>query len=199
MSNILAVGIDPGVSGAIGWIYSNGIGGAAKTPIIKTQTGAKTRSGNMRKKSQYNEAEMVRILRALKDAAAEANESLRVIIEDVHSMPQDGVAGAFSFGESKGIWRGMLAALDMKYEMVSPSEWRPAMVGRGTDKSMSLVVAQRMFPEAELFQKNDHNKAEALLLAAFLRDRLGLANKGDEQPVQRKRHRVVRQKVEEVT
>ena len=33
------------------------------------------------------------------------------VLENVHSMPKQGVSSSFCFGEGKGIWEGILAAL----------------------------------------------------------------------------------------
>lgn len=47
-----------------------------------------------------------------------------VIIEDVHSMPTDGVKSAFSFGKHIGIFDGIFAALGIQPIRVSPGTWQ---------------------------------------------------------------------------
>tara|TARA_R100001594_G_scaffold146018_1_gene196840 strand:- start:3473 stop:3931 length:459 start_codon:yes stop_codon:yes gene_type:complete len=46
------------------------------------------------------------------------------MIEKVHSMPRDGVVSAFSFGRNFGSWLGVLEALNIKVNMVTPQKWQ---------------------------------------------------------------------------
>lgn len=70
-----------------------------------------------------------------------------IIIEDVHSMPRDGVVSAFSFGYFKGLLMGMLFALgvDDKCVFIPPQVWKGAM-GLLKDKTLP---ANRQGPEAK--------------------------------------------------
>lgn len=167
-ADVLCIGVDPGVSGAIA-ATAPGFAESYDVPTITTSRSGKTKAGNPRKKRQFNECAMVRIFESFKQLAAEKGYEIRALLEDVHSMPKDSKPGAFSFGESKGIIRGMLAMAKISYTMVSPATWRPAMVGRGADKAAAVVLAQRLFPEVDLSKVKDHNRAEALLLADYLR------------------------------
>jgi len=199
MSDYFCVAIDPGVSGALAAIWSGGAE-AFDTPTIAIRTGGKTKSGNPKKKREYNEQLILRLLQTWKVQAAALSLPLSAVIEDVHAMPKDSKPGCFTFGESKGIWRGMLAALQIPYQLVRPETWRPAMVGRGTDKAASLVAAQRLFPTIDLSKKNDHNRAEALLMAQYLRQKLAGRRPGTEnddqagtvRPSRAGRHKAVR-------
>jgi crossover junction endodeoxyribonuclease RuvC len=87
-------------------------------------------------------------------------------------MPKQGVTSVFSFGENFGIWQGILAALGIPFLMPRPREWQKGLVrpsdGHDT-KSRSLAVARRLFPDAPLAKKKDHNRADALLLAWWSR------------------------------
>lgn len=179
---VLCLAVDPGINGAVGWTAPDGTADAIDTPTIKVRCAGRTKSGKPRQRSQYNEQVIVEYLLAVKQQAQDAGMLLRAIIEDVHAMPTDGAVGAFSFGESKGIWRGMLAMACIPYEMVSPATWRPAMVGKGADKEAARVLAQRLFPEVPLKLKKDHNRAEALLMAEYLRRRLTGAYKNPVKP-----------------
>jgi crossover junction endodeoxyribonuclease RuvC len=56
--------------------------------------------------------------------------------------------------------------------MPKPREWQKGLVrpSDGKDpKERSLTVARRLFPDAELSRKKDHNRADALLLAWWAR------------------------------
>ena len=45
------------------------------------------------------------------------------IIEQVHSMPRDGVKSAFAFGKNFGEWLGILAANNIPTVEVLPNKW----------------------------------------------------------------------------
>lgn len=51
-------------------------------------------------------------------------EQTYVIIEDVHSMPTDGVASAFTFGHHIGVFDGIFAALGIYPHRVRPQIWQ---------------------------------------------------------------------------
>lgn len=95
-------------------------------------------------------------------------------IEEVHSMPKQGVASTFSFGKCFGAILGVLAALGVPYELVSPKMWRKMMGVRG-DKDESRMIAMRLFPwlQDRLSRKADHNIAEAILIASYGMRKLG--------------------------
>lgn len=94
------------------------------------------------------------------------NESAMAMIEKVHSSPQMGVKSAFSFGQSFGWLLGVLDALRIPYEFVSPQKWQAAMGCKtGGDKNVSKAAAQRLWPN----EKITHANADALLIAEYCR------------------------------
>ncbi len=97
-----------------------------------------------------------------------------VALERVHSMPRQGVRSVFSFGENFGAWPGILAALKLPYELVTPQEWQKGTVlpsDGSSPKEGALSVARRRFPQVDLSRKSDDGKADALLMADFARRR----------------------------
>jgi crossover junction endodeoxyribonuclease RuvC len=86
-------------------------------------------------------------------------------LESVHAMPGQGVSSTFKFGTNVGIWRGVLAATHIPFLLVRPQEWQKGMIKKADGKKGSLIVARRMFPEAELHLAKHHNRADALLMA----------------------------------
>lgn len=95
-----------------------------------------------------------------------------VVIEDVHSMPGQGVSSTFAFGFASGMVEGVATALGMRVLRVSPAVWRKGFrLGRGDTKAMSRHVASNLAPQlAHHFQHaKDHNKAEAFLMAYWAR------------------------------
>ena len=85
-------------------------------------------------------------------------------IENVNSSPQMGVVSAFKFGQSKGFLRGLLIALEIPFEEVSPQKWQGAMKCRTKgDKNITKAKAQELFPGLKI----THANADALLIAEY--------------------------------
>ncbi len=154
--NTVFIGIDPGLHGAIAAITPNRIE-LHDTPILSIGT-----------KRNYNASAMAMLLRSYK----ETYPTLLVGLEWVHSMPGQGVASTFLFGESFGAWKGILASLCVPHQLISPQAWkRSMMAGQPKEKDASRLVALRLFPEVSdrLQLKKDHGRADALLIAEYLR------------------------------
>lgn len=153
---MLYIGIDIGLSGAIGVL--NGLGNFVAVhdlPVMANGGGMKA------VKNQINAAELARILSPYRGA--------QVLVEDVASMPSDGRASIFSFGDSYGQVKGVLGTLGWSYALEKPNIWKPKMkLKNKKDKEFSRAAAIRAWPEAPLSRKKDHNRAEALLLAKYL-------------------------------
>ncbi len=145
----LILGIDPGLTGAIAAIAPHGNIDFHDTPIL-----------SVGKKNTYNPAAMAAILRQYQNS----HTSLLVGIEKVHSMPGQGVASTFCFGEGYGVWLGILAALNISHELITPQAWKKSMMdGQAKDKDASRLVALRLFPEVgeQLKLKRHHGRADA--------------------------------------
>lgn len=91
-----------------------------------------------------------------------------VVIEDVHSMPKQGVASSFNFGRSKGVVEGVFAGAQRPLVYVSPARWKKAM-RLTSDKELSRRRAIELWPgKAELFRLKKHaDRAEAALIALW--------------------------------
>ena len=95
-----------------------------------------------------------------------------VALERVHAMPKQGVSSTFSLGQNFGQWEGIIAAFALPSIQPTPQEWQKGLVkpSDGPDaKSRALVVARRLFPDAELSRKKDNGRADALLMAWWAR------------------------------
>lgn len=97
------------------------------------------------------------------------------MIENVHSMPGQGVSSTFKFGSAFGQAIGMLKSFSIPYELISPQKWQKVIFdsAKPTDRKQgSLDMARRLFPELikkYLSRKKDHNRADALLIAEYCR------------------------------
>jgi crossover junction endodeoxyribonuclease RuvC len=117
-------------------------------------------------KRVYNTAAMAAVLKPWSTIA----EKVLVVLESVHSMPKQGVASSFSFGQGLGMWQGIIAAFGMALEMPSPQRWKKAMLAdQGKDKDASRFKAIQLFPSltSQLSRKKDDGRAEALLLGEY--------------------------------
>jgi len=92
-----------------------------------------------------------------------------VCMENVASQPRDGVAGAFSFGESFGTLKAVCSCLGLlPIHYVTPATWKKYF-NIGADKEEARLLALEKMPEAGpmLARKKDHDRAEALLIALY--------------------------------
>lgn len=92
-------------------------------------------------------------------------------VEEVNSSPQMGVVSAFSFGESKGMILGVLAALQVPTTPTKPTQWKKAM-RVPADKRATVQRASQLFPAiAHLFKGPRggiiDGRAEATLIALY--------------------------------
>lgn len=140
------IGIDPGASGAVAFIYPD-------------------QSINIR---DFDDGDALMLIRSI------APTCCMVILEKVSAMPKQGVSSTFKFGQNFGQWIGRLEALHIPFDFVTPQKWKKVMfdsMPKGDVKAMSLDRARRLFPHMaeQLKRKKDHSRAEALLLAEFAR------------------------------
>lgn len=102
------------------------------------------------------------------------NLEVFAVIEQVHAMPKQGVSSTGKFMKNAGIWEGIIAALKIPYELITPQRWRKILdssVPKKPTKEDLRAYAIKRWPAAadDLKRVKDHNRAEALLLAEFAR------------------------------
>ncbi|WP_202922329.1 hypothetical protein [Pseudoxanthomonas koreensis] len=142
-----AIGIDPGLSGAIALLRNGEYAEVWDMPTMGRGTGSK---------QQINSAEVARILRECPPCPA--------FIELVGAMPGQGVSSMFNFGKAAGAVMGALAALKFPVTEVTPQRWKRAFDLIGKEKDMARTVAQQLMPLAPLSRKKDCGRADALLI-----------------------------------
>ena len=123
------LGIDPALDGALAWIDPEGME-AVVAPTLATG-----RRGRRRHEAA-----------AMSDLVAARPVEL-VAVEAVGPMPGRGVASTFGFGLGYGPWLGLLAALKVPHQAVTPQAWKQAILA-GTTKTESdaITLASRRFP-----------------------------------------------------
>jgi crossover junction endodeoxyribonuclease RuvC len=147
----MIVAIDPGIDGAaVALNLARGFVDVIDLPTIHTG-----------KRREINDLEFFRWLCVTKPH--------RIVMENVHSMPKEGVSSVFRFGVAVG----MLKSASRIYlglhalELVDPTVWKPYFDLPGGDKEAARQLALKLFPEmaAALARKLDHQRAEAMLIA----------------------------------
>ena len=92
-------------------------------------------------------------------------------VELVNAWPGEGAVGAFSFGRSRGVIEGALAAAGVPCRFITPTSWKRAVgipFGKAGAKDAARSKAIARWPEhAAMFaRKCDDGRAEAALIAA---------------------------------
>jgi crossover junction endodeoxyribonuclease RuvC len=162
---VIYIGIDPGLSGAVAVIQdTEAYYGEHRINVFDTPTalvkGEKT-------KRRYLMGSMALLLQPYAK-----QQDVVAVLENVHSMPSQGVSSSFCFGEGKGLWEGILAAYNIPMELVSPQRWKKTiMADQGKDKSAARFKAMALFPSlADQLKLVKHDgRAEALLMAEYAR------------------------------
>ena len=91
-----------------------------------------------------------------------------VAIEHAFSRPGQGVSSTFKFGRTFGQALGVIQALGMPYELVSPAVWkRHFKISPSSPKDASRLVCKRLYPDADIPLKKHHGRADAILIAHF--------------------------------
>ena len=102
--------------------------------------------------------------------------TMMAVIEQVHSMPHQGVASTFSFGTNYGMILGALEALGIPYTTVTPGKWQKficeAVDKAPNTKQMHYNAARRLFPNmdfrrSERCRTYDDNKVDATLICEY--------------------------------
>ncbi len=145
------IGIDPGISGALGFLQDDGtLQCVLDMPVVKLGTGS--------------EIDVVNLLNliSMKILLWEC----RAIVETQSPQPSQGVVASFRMGRNFGQLCAVLDVLGIPWSEVRPAKWKKAM-GVTKDKSSSIVLARRLWPDAPLTRKKDDGRAEALLIAEW--------------------------------
>lgn len=154
---MIYVGIDPGLSGAVAAIDHDG------KIVLLQDTPTFLVGGKHKDKRDYAQIGMIYILRNIPRPNTAA-------LELVHAMPGQGVTSMFTMGRGFGLWEMALVSLVIPYDKITPQRWKKTMMdGMPKEKDASRLRAQQLFPNADLKLKKHHGRADALLIAEYLR------------------------------
>jgi len=147
------LGIDPGLTGAVAAVDAKG-----RVHLLEDLPTITRGKGKV--KRELDPAGLAHLLRPI------AADIKIAVVEQVGSMPGQGVASVFSLGHSSGVISGVISTLGIPLQLVGPATWKKTF-SLTRDKTMSRTVASRLYPEVALHRVKDHNLAEALLLARY--------------------------------
>lgn len=156
------LGIDPGKEGAMVLLSSAGeVLGHRKLDVTKEK----------KERKEYNLERLIGVFNTIH----EQYPNVLVCLEHLHAIPGLGCLAGFMRGYSMGIIEMALTQHGWGYKKVTPSVWKPLMLGpSGGDKDVAILAAARLFPnDIWRFEKKrkgyDDNIAEALLIAEWAR------------------------------
>lgn len=153
----LIIGCDPGQTGCLALLADGEPAGFIDMPTMPRKAGG----------FEVNGAALAAKLRGAMHQHQGA--AILAVVEQVGSMPRQGLASTFRFGQSDGVLRGVVAALGISYVEVHPVKWKNHFGLKGQDKDAARTLAIRRFPSVaeELARKKDCGRADALLIALW--------------------------------
>lgn len=156
--NSFVMGFDPGLSGALALLDGDGkLVDVQDMPIMIRGT------GKGRTKHQVNAPALAHIIRSM--FSPNSRLPIHAVVEHVSAMPGQGVSSMFSMGDSFGVIRGVLAALEIPMETVHPRRWKKHFRLLGSDKDAARTMAIQLYPYANLALKKHIGRADAILIA----------------------------------
>lgn len=151
------LGVDVGINGALALLSSS----KELLAVWDMPTEAKLGKGKKRCISAVQLAHLLRELNAQYSIK-------RVFVERVASMPSQGVASVFSFGESAGIVRGVIAGVGLPIVYVTPVSWKRYFTLTGLDKDAARTTVMSLYPMFKgLERKKDVDRADAALICLY--------------------------------
>lgn len=163
---MIIVGIDPGLTGAIGILgHRAELLGVHDLPTMQRMH-APRKGGVM---GQIHPAELERMLaEALQ--GYDKNE-VHVFLETPIAFPGLHVATVAAAFLTAGLIEGVIGARHYPHTLVKPKDWKKAL-GLSDSKEQARAKAIRLWPTAPLNKVKYHNRAEALLIAKYGHDKL---------------------------
>lgn len=156
----LAIGVDPGLSGALVVIDldDNQIIDVIDMPIFQTKTAA-------RKSGHFNHLDVHKLSFMLEFYAPNV---ACAFLEEPGAMPDQGLSSTFQFGRVCGQIHGVMAGHNIPVYLAKPGAWKAAM-GLSSNKEASRELASLIYKNGpELWPLKKHNdRAEAALLVAY--------------------------------
>ena len=87
-------------------------------------------------------------------------------------MPKQGIASSGKFMRAAGAIEATAALTGSPMILVTPQRWKRHHGLIGTEKKASLELARQRWPDAPLKLVKHHGRADALLMAQWLKDQV---------------------------
>lgn len=161
---MIALGVDPGLTGAISLLDSGR--GLLECADIPT-SGNGTASGSMQR--WVDVAALAEILDTWSVRHSFARESVHAFLERPIAMPRLPSQTIASQFDTFGVIRALICSRPVwgtRARFVNPQEWK-RFFGLGSEKDASRKVCLRLYPDAPITRAKDHNRAESLLIAHY--------------------------------
>jgi crossover junction endodeoxyribonuclease RuvC len=143
------IGLDPGLSGAVG---------------IIDHTGRFIASIDMPHENKVIDTDKL----WSEIAQSTAGMDKEFVLEIVHAMPKQGVVSVFNFGMAYMAAISVAQRSRWPTHYYTPQKWKKAL-GLTSDKKESLKMARELWPQAPLKLAKHDGRAESLLIAEFFR------------------------------
>jgi crossover junction endodeoxyribonuclease RuvC len=154
----MRIGIDVGNTGALALLNDkSNVVALVDMPIMALG----------KNKHQVNAVELARTIERWTTTFTTPYLPITVFVEDVHTMPNQGVASSGNFMFGKGVIVGVVATLRLPMILVTPQSWKKRAGLIGKDKDYARTLAQQLYPTADLGRKKDIGRADALLIARY--------------------------------
>lgn len=172
MNKMLFLGVDPGKSGAIGWIVADVISqeilayGCEDLEVIKVSPTSKN--------SETDPVAMRKSIRQVLSENALTTFQTHVTLEHVWARPPDQTGRSTSTQAGASITNSMTCCktvvkmMNLPFDLIVPAKWKKYF-GLPADKEICRRYAQERFPAAASllkFKKNS-DRAEAMLMALY--------------------------------
>ena len=148
------IGIDPGISGAVGFIFPDGSATVVDCPATL--------------------GEIRGVLMGFDGSQAVA------VVEKVNPFFKSSAKSAFTFGMNFAAWQMLLTCLKIPYDLVAPRVWQKLIYDSAkkldNPKQQSFERASRLFPDLEFKTKRGKildGRTDAMLITEFTRRTMG--------------------------
>lgn len=171
---MIVIGIDIGLTGAIGMVDSAGRCKVVDMPVLI--------EGDEKRIDGRELGHVIREFWPPGEPAAVVFENVRPRAFGNGGRQTNSMHSQGSMMRSRGVVEGVLDMLRLQRHAIQPQTWKHSygLIGVGKDcatdgeresakKAASIETALKLFPEAsaDLQRKKDHNRAEALLMARY--------------------------------
>lgn len=138
---MLAVGIDPGLDGAIVAVDASG---CVMDRLVMPTLHAGTAGRRI--------VDVAGVVVALRRLAARDPHEVVVALEEPSSRPGEGASRSLASGRNHGRIEGVLVALGLRFDLVRPQTWQQALgLGRdGDPKRRAIAYCRRVLPGLDL-------------------------------------------------